>query len=322
MPKRALLVGIDSYDRLPSLTGCVADAKAMSAVLSRNSDESRNFDCRVITTEIGNRVTRAILRQQWSELFQDFDGDVLFYFSGHGAPTDLGGYLVTQEGSEDDPGLPMNDVVLLANKSRARTVLVILDCCHSGSVGNPANVQTGNLDNQAQIREGITILAASRPTQAALEIGGHGMFTNLVLGALRGGAADVRGRVSAASIYAYAEAALGDWDQRPMYKSYAARLEPVRLCDPFVTDSLLREILTFFPTADYEFQLDMTYEETNAAAIPKHVAIFKKFKQLQIAGLLKPKVGSDLYWSAERSGYVFLTTLGKFYRHLVASNRI
>jgi hypothetical protein len=67
----------------------------------------------------------------------------------------------------------------------------------------------------------------------------------------------------------------------------------------------------------------MTYEETNqGAAIPERVDTFKKFKQLQIAGLLRPKVGNDLYWSAERSGHVLLTELGKFYLQLVRQGRI
>src|SRR3954467_15027802 len=116
-----------------------------------------------------------------------------------------------------------------------------------------------------------------------MEVGGHGVFTNLVLGALRGGAGDVRGRISAASIYGYAEAALGAWDQRPLYKSHAAHLEPVRMCAPKVPDSLLRELPRFFPRPDYEYRLDMTYEETNyAVAVPVNVAIFKKLKKLQL----------------------------------------
>jgi hypothetical protein len=112
-----------------------------------------------------------------------------------------------QDGSLEDPGLAMNDVLTLANRSKAQSVLLILDCCFSGSIGNPPNLQS-DVENQAQLREGVTILAASRPTQPSMEVGDHGVFTNLVIGALRGGSADVRGRVSAASIYAYAEAAL------------------------------------------------------------------------------------------------------------------
>lgn len=318
MSKRALLVGINEYNHLTSLNGCVRDATEMETVLSRNWDGSRNFDCRLLTSPGPDILTKGFLRQQWRALFDDFRGDVLFYFSGHGSPTDVGGYLVTQDGILEDPGLPMDDVVTMANNSQARTVLLIVDCCFSGSTGNPSSLQAGGLENRALLREGVTILAASRPSEVSMEIGGHGVFTDLVLGALRGGGADVRGRVSAASVYAYAEAALSSWEQRPVYKSHASQLDPVRHCEPKVSDALLRELPTYFTNPNDTYQLDPTYEETNReAAVPENVAIFKKFKALQVAGLLRPFVGNHLYWAAERQGYVELTDLGKFYIRLV-----
>jgi hypothetical protein len=318
MAKRALIVGIDEYDGGGSLTAAVADATEMAEVLRRNGDQSLNFECRLFTSPGPERVTRANLRRHWRELFEDFQGDVLFYFSGHGAPTDVGGFLATQESSEDDPGLPMQELVDMANNSSAQTVLLILDCCFSGSAGNPAALNGGGLENKAILREGVTILTASRPSQLSYEIGGHGVFTNLILGALRGGAANVRGHISAASVYAYAEAALGAWDQRPLYKSHAGHLRPVRTVPPKVPDALLREIPIFFPDPDKGFALDVSYEETNGAAKAENVAVFKKFKQLQIAGLLRPVYGTDLYWTAERSGSVVLTDLGQFYHELAS----
>jgi Caspase domain len=323
MAKRALIVGIDEYDTCVSLNAAVSDATEMAEVLQRNGDRSLNFECRLLTSTGPERVTRANLRRNWRELFDSFGGDVLFYFSGHGTPTDVGGFLATQEWTEDDPGLPMQELVDMANNSSAETVLLILDCCFSGSAGNPAVLNSGGLENKAILREGVTILTASRPTQLSYEIDGHGVFTNLILGALRGGAANVRGQISAASTYAYAEAALGAWDQRPLYKSHAGHLRPVRTVEPMVPDDLLREIPHFFPKADARFQLDMTYEETNhGAARPENVKVFKKFKQLQIAGLLRPVAGNDLYWVAEQSGSVVLTDLGQFYHQLVSSGVI
>jgi len=322
MSKRALIIGIDQYDSVSSLSGCVADADAMADVLARNDDGTINFECRLLTSPGPTKITKGVLKQQWRELFQDFKDDVLFYFSGHGTPTDVGGYLVTQEGTLDEPGLAMSDLVTLGNNSSARTVLLILDCCFSGSAGNPPSLQSVGQEDRTLLREGMTILAASRSTQVSMEVGGNGLFTSLVVGALKGGASDVRGRVSAASVYAYAEAALGAWDQRPLYKSHAAHLNPVRTCEAKVSDALIRELPNYFPSPHHEFRLDMTFEETNKSAIAQNVVVFKKFKQLQIAGLLKPKVGSDLYWTAERSDYVILTTLGKFYFQLVSDGRI
>lgn len=319
--KRALIVGLDHYDHFNRLNGCIADAREMETALARHADEAVNFDCRLLTSSGPERVTRVLLRRRWDELFDSFTGDIAFYFAGHGAPTEVGGYLVTQEGEPGDYGLPMNDLVLMANNSRANSVLIILDCCFSGLAGNNPGPQGGGL-NEARLREGVTILAASRPTQTAGEVDGHGIFTDLVLGALLGGAADVRGQVSAAAVYGYVESAIGPWGQRPLYKSHAAHLDPVRRCHPKVHDALLRALPTFFPTPDHAYRLDMTYEETNGAAVHAHVEVFRKFKTLQVAGLLKPKVGEDLYWTAERSGTVVLTELGQFYRRLRLERRI
>ena len=54
------------------------------------------------------------------------------------------------------------------------------------------------------------------------------MFTSLVLGALDGGAPDILGHVSVPAVYAYVEAALGAWDQRPLFKSHVSRVLPLR----------------------------------------------------------------------------------------------
>lgn len=322
MPRRALLVGIDGYDDpdVPNLSACVSDAMEMREVLSRNGDGSVNFDCRVLLGPGGPPLTRDLLRARWQELFADFKGDILFYFSGHGSPGDVGGYLVTQDGSPADPGLPMNELVDMANGSAADTVLIILDCCYSGAAGNEPS--SAGIENQAILREGVTILAASRATQEAFAVDGQSVFTSLVLGALRGGAADVRGRISAASVYGYVEAILGAWDQRPVYKSHAGHLQPVRTTTAKVTDADLRKIVEFFPDANDHFALEPTYEITEPDHDLSKVAVFRMFKDYQVAGLLCPTVGQDLFWTAKRSGNVQLTALGEFYHELVTKDQI
>ena len=321
--KRALLVGIDHYQNVNPLTGCVADARGMCEILERNADGSPNYECRLLTSANGPAITREYLRAQWHNLFDSFDGHILFHFSGHGTPTRAGGVLVTQEGTHGDPGLSMEELLVLASRSPAKSVLLLIDCCYAGQAGDPALLQgVGNGPGQALIREGLTILAASRSTETAREVAGNGVFTKLLLGALAGGAADVRGRVSAASIYAYVEQALGSWDQRPMYKSYADHLPPVRLCKPSVPDSLLRELPSLFPKEDSLYRLDPTYEHTEKTAKPGHVAIFNKLKVLRNANLLTTKSGKDLFFIALEAGWVKLTPLGQLYWKLAAKGRV
>ncbi|WIG59168.1 MAG: hypothetical protein OJF49_001915 [Ktedonobacterales bacterium] len=326
MRRRALLVGINTYDHIqPELSWCIDDTLAMHEVLAFHANHDPNFACHLLlgsqsdlaAPEDGReRVTFNKLRLALEDLFA-FDDMAVFYFSGHGIPTERGRYLATQDGTPTLPGILMNDLLDMANTSRAREVVLIIDCCFAGGVGEPNGA--GDIPN-LYLRPGVTLLAAAQPHENALEMGGQGVFTRLVLGALKGGAADVRGRVSAASIYAHIEQALGPWDQRPIYKSNASQLSPLRYCWPDIGDDDLRRLTQFFPKPNHQFPLDPSYEVTRSEAIPEHVAIFKIFKRYQVARLLRPSVDDDLYFAAIRTHPVELTPLGQFYWQLAKDN--
>src|SRR5947209_5781203 len=112
MARRALIVGINRYGGVNDLQACVADAEAMTSVLARHKDGEKNFDC--ITwldqTFAGEMITRGRLRAAVTNLFA-FDGDVLLYFSGHGFLSPTGGVLGTSDGTKDDWGIPMQEVI-------------------------------------------------------------------------------------------------------------------------------------------------------------------------------------------------------------------
>src|SRR6266704_3271776 len=131
--RKALIVGINDYPNVP-LSGCVNDANKMEEVLKKHQDGSRNFDCKKLITP-DHRITRSSLRKHVEDLFAYQTDVALFYFSGHGTENNLGGYLVTQDAREYDEGLSMQDVLILANNSKAHEVVIILDCCYSGQFG-------------------------------------------------------------------------------------------------------------------------------------------------------------------------------------------
>lgn len=324
MQRRALIVGIDDYDHATTLYCCVNDANKMKDILNKNEDRSPNYECLLLTSTDREPVTRKRLRKVLNETFNNFPGDVLFYFSGHGDPSETGGYIVTQDGEQNDVGIPMDEILTLAIKSPAKSILLVLDCCFSGNIGNPSILQDSSPEapQKSFIRQGMTILAASRPTEPAMEFGGHGVFTRLVLGALAGGAADVRGRISAAAVYAYVEQSLGAWHQRPIYKSYAHSLDPIRLCVPSVPDVLLRQLPLLFLDSRDRIQLDPTYEHTIDTAIPSKVEVFDKLKILRNARLLLTEDNEDLYYIALKSKKVMLSPLGQFYWMLASDGRI
>lgn len=310
--RRALVVGIDDYAAAP-LAGCVNDALALSHLLSVHEDGSPNFAVKLQTAPAGS-VTRASLRQGITDLFTEADDcDVaLFYFSGHGTENDLGGYLVTQDATRYDEGVSLTDVLALANASSARERVIMLDSCHSGHLGTvPATGTHGS-----HLQEGVSILTAARSAQYAMESGGQGVFTELLCGALGGGASDVLGDTTVAAVYAYVEQALGPWDQRPMFRANVAKLVSLRRTRPAVPLEDLRQLPGWFPSPDAVFPLDPSFEPDAAPQSQENEATFARLQKCRAAKLVEPVDEEHMYYAAMNSKGCRLTPLGVHYWRL------
>ncbi len=332
MPKKALIVGIDKYENFSNLTGCIADANSMRELLRRNEDHSANYTCKVMVYGESDPVpiTRQSLKVACRELFDFKGGDVLFYFSGHGALSPEGGYLATSDGRANDWGVAMQDIIQMANNSRANDILLILDCCHAGDAGDPGLLNSNGRDYPiAALRENMTIIGAARNTQAAMEAGGHGLFTSALLDALDGGAADHMGWVTAPAIYSYVERRFNDWSQRPIYKSNASILNVVRRCAPLIDRLKLEELTTHFPTEDHKYRLDPEHEPEDEFGNRREpvneekVRVSSLLKEYRDTGLVRAsEPGEQLYWVARRGHTVELTLRGREYWRLVKNDRL
>lgn len=318
--RRALCVGIDEYPGSP-LHGCVSDATRMQTVLAKHQDGSPNFDCKLLVAPAGGEndaVTKAILRQNVQQLFKDEADVALFFFAGHGTVNDLGGYLVTQDATQYDEGVALHEVLKLANDSKVHEVVVLLDSCFSGAMGNVPVIDNA----KTMLREGISILTASRGDQPSLETGGGGVFTSLVVDALDGGAANLLGSVSAPAIYAFVEAALGAWDQRPLFKAHVSKVIELRCCTPPIQRDVLRRISELFPLPAEDFLLDPSYEKTSPSAEPAKVARFGDLQALNRVHLVTPVGAPHMYDAAMNSTGCRLTPSGRYYWRLAKGNRI
>jgi hypothetical protein len=293
----------------------------MSALLARNEDATPNFDCRKIVAANGatsQDITRNRLMQEIESLFKDKADVALFYFAGHGTVNNLGGYLVTEDATKYSEGVAMGDVLQMANASKAEEVVIILDCCHSGHLGNvPA------IDNaRALLREGVTILTASRGDQVSVEVSGSGLFTSLVTDALEGGAANPLGYVAAPAIYSFVETALGAWDQRPLFKSHLSKVVPLRKCKPPIDTAILRELPTLFPLPAEDFPLDPEYEASSGKVNDAKQRVFDKLQALNRIYLVIPVGAPHMYDAAMNTKACRLTAAGKYYWRLAKDNRI
>jgi hypothetical protein len=144
----SLHVGVDEYTNLPSqnLNGCVNDAELMRKTMIQNFGfpEANTL---LLTNQdaTGNGIV-----QQFEEFLvnQSAPGDtVVFTFSGHGHQIeDTDGdeedgwdeFLCPSDLNGDENGNPVNVVTddtlrMLCAKLEGRHLLIILDCCHSGT---------------------------------------------------------------------------------------------------------------------------------------------------------------------------------------------
>ena len=157
------------------------------------------------------------------------------------------------------------------------------------------------------------------------------MFTELLIQGLKGGAADVGGNITPASLYSFVDQSLGAWEQRPLFKTNITGFLPIRTVEAKVSKKVLRKLHQYFTEATSEFQLDPSFEFTNT---PEATHEYKepfakeenvdKFKELQLyesVGLIEPVGEEHMYFAAMNSKSCRLTPLGLHYWKLSRNKR-
>jgi hypothetical protein len=324
--RKALIVGIDYYTDIKALSGCVNDAHAVKAALERHADGAVNFATPRLLTSTGQNdiIGRDDLKKAARELFAGDSEIALLYFAGHGYIEDTGGFLCASDCKTGDDGFSIAELMILASKSTAKNKVIILDSCHSGIAGDRPVGQ-----GIAEIKEGMTILTASTAEQYAMEVpgGGAGVFTNLLIDALDGAAANLVGDVTPGSIYAHIDQSLGPWAQRPVFKTNVKTFISLRKATPPIALTDLQAIARYFPQAGYKFQLDPSYEPERTeeqqkdpkipAPSPEKTAIFAVLQRYVKVNLVRPVDAPHMWHAAMGSKSCELTVLGEHYRNLV-----
>lgn len=193
---RGAFFGIDRYadPEIRDLDGAARDGRGLWALFS---DSVAGLDAELLVDADASldAVRSAMDRTLGAATENDV---VLLGFAGHGTPDHR---LVLADSRIDDlpaTTLDMNELARRFRESRARAVLLLLDCCFSG--GAPARVVNGGL----RLRDvgiplggvagrGRVLLAASAADEPALEDprGRHGLLTAAVIEALSAATGDV-----------------------------------------------------------------------------------------------------------------------------------
>jgi WD40 repeat protein/energy-coupling factor transporter ATP-binding protein EcfA2 len=195
MSRDALVVGINTYQYLPSLQAPARDAEAIAQQLHTYGEFRVHRLPEVIQNgkpQIGQttQVTLRDLEIALINLFKPKGGTVphtaVFYFSGHGIQRDAGireGYLALSDSHPDRGfyGLSLFWLRRLLQESPVRQRIIWLDCCHSGELLNFLEADPGAHPGTDRL-----FMAASREYEEAYESlnSPYSVFTQAVLSGL------------------------------------------------------------------------------------------------------------------------------------------
>jgi WD40 repeat protein len=178
MSRDALIVGINTYQYLPSLQAPAKDAEAIAQRLHSYGEFRVHRLPEIIQSgksQVGQKtpVTLQELETALINLFKPKGNNpphtALFYYSGHGIQRDAGireGYLAVSDANPDKGfcGLSLFWLRRLLQESPVRQRIVILDCCHSGELLNFLEADPG-----AQAGTDRLFMAASKEYETAYE---------------------------------------------------------------------------------------------------------------------------------------------------------
>jgi hypothetical protein len=207
---RAVIIGINRYDKWPSLEYAVNDAKAIEARL-----RSLGFETQTL---IDHNATRSnILRLLGDELPRKVEKNdrVIIFFAGHGQTEELQdgsqmGYIVPVDADTRDifsTAISMDQVRVFSKRIKAKHVLFLIDSCYSGlGLSRSGTIPPSERDYLRKItaRKAHQMLTAGGKGEQAKEEGAHGIFTKYVLEALDGQAdRDEKGYITFSDLASY-----------------------------------------------------------------------------------------------------------------------
>jgi HEAT repeat protein len=221
VPRRALIVA-PLYDGewLSPLAGRPDVVKRLTTCL----EEQGGYEVKALSSI----VQPPELLQTIEDLFSS-DGELLFYFYGHGCVRKNGnGYFATSSARNFEEGIPMSEVITSAITSQAREIVLILDCCHAGAATEVTNVTIAGLAEQAIQQTGRVLLAGCASHQNGWEIKADdeqkkiGAFSYHILKGLEGEASYGRGKVRGSMLGTYVTEVFKAWNQDPISRSNEA----------------------------------------------------------------------------------------------------
>jgi uncharacterized caspase-like protein len=228
----AIIIGIAAYRHIRPLTKTATDARDLYDTLLQNGYSPSNM-----FLLLDEQATKAAISDKldWLARRVGPNDTVVIFFSGHGAQL-IGGfwsgeYLCPVEATLDkvkDTFISDEEFTMALRAIRAGRLVVFLDACHAGGVGEPKDptvqIKAG-LSEAAYTRflaQGRVIIASCKPDEVSYELPEmrNSLFTHYLLEGLRGGAARPDGTVWITNLFGYVYEQVSRYNlQHPFQKS-------------------------------------------------------------------------------------------------------
>jgi hypothetical protein len=228
----ALLIGISAYCHLRPLAKTTIDARDLHDLLGQSGYPAAN-----LALLLDEQATKPAISDKldWLAHHAGTDDTVIVFFSGHGAQRvggfEPGEYLCPVEAdwyNLRSTAISDEELTTALGAIPARRVVVFLDACHSGGVGEPKDaslVVKAGLSEAAYERlaagEGRVVIASCKPDEVSWELPEmrNSLFTHYLLKGLRGAAADDDGAVRVFNLFDYVSKQVPQHKpQHPLFK--------------------------------------------------------------------------------------------------------
>jgi ABC-type uncharacterized transport system fused permease/ATPase subunit len=238
MARYALVIGIAEYKKpLRSLPKTTTDAEAIAQRLEQcgNFQEVKRFPARWnAEQERYEMLAKAVTGAELGQVLKTFllqqakDNEALIYFTGHGITVAnlLGthrAYLVTsdctiqienQQVVEQQRGIDFDDLNALIRESSLSSLVMLLDCCHSGSFLERNSIEQTLTAFSSE--KDYYLITASRGFEQAYGGEMHSQFTGAILQGLAPTEADRSGQISGDRLFDYISSRLRGSGQEPI----------------------------------------------------------------------------------------------------------
>ena len=252
----ALIIGIANYQHINKLPSTVLkDAQDIYELLV--DPNVCGYPPENVQLLLDTKATQATIRQTLTTLAKgsDEEATIFLYISSHGgrikSGPDAGAYLLPVDVEVDTSVSPPQIVAETAisgaeftaalESISGRKVVVVLDCCYSGGVGQPkdglgATFKVGLPESYYDILKagrGRVVLASSRSSEYSYVMPGakNSLFTEHLLAGLRGGIPSEDGLIRIFNLFEYIQPRVtGDQPhQHPIFKAEVEENYPIAL---------------------------------------------------------------------------------------------